>query len=176
MGDSSVVMGASGYGDGYGSGYGSGYGDGSGYGSGYGDGSGSGYGSGDGDGSGLEGTDGMLLDWIRATDIPATFALAQDNLEFKRLLIERIGAQRFFSELQARIVHTDMDGCGNPRRLLRIPVSGFAREHVLAVQVVDPSTKREYVLGVPGNMKTCQEAVAWTFGIKPEEYAPLIEA
>ena len=103
-------------------------------------------------------------------------ALGESNAEVKRAMIERMGAERFFGELRATKIHEDVDGHGNPRRLLEIPVAGFRSGKVRAVQVTCPSTGRVYYLGVPAECVTAQQAVAWTFGIKDTEYRPLIEA
>jgi hypothetical protein len=39
-----------------------------------------------------------------------------------------------------------------------------------------PSTGRDYVLRVPPTMNSAREAVAWTFGMKAEEYQPISQA
>ena len=38
------------------------------------------------------------------------------------------------------------------------------------VKVKDSTTGEIYLLRVPPTMKTCKEAVAWTFGMTAEEY------
>ena len=43
------------------------------------------------------------------------------------------------------------------------------------VQVQDASTKRQYFLRVPPEMRTAREAVAWSFGIDPDDYVPAVE-
>lgn len=53
----------------------------------------------------------------------------------------------------------------------------FRRERpAIAFLVVRcPSTKEDHILYVPPNMKTVREARAWTFHVKPEEFAPALE-
>jgi len=49
-------------------------------------------------------------------------------------------------------------------------------EPIVAVAVrdaTDPS--REYVLRVAPHCRTAHEAVAWTFGLSAEQYAPIVE-
>ena len=87
-------------------------------------------------------------------------------------MIEAMGADNFFRQLDAQVIHSDIDGCGNTRQLLRIPLSDTEVGYVQAVKVVCPATGRVYHLGVPPTVKTCQEAVASTFGIKQDEYHP----
>ena len=156
-----------GYGYGYGDGDGSGYGYGSGYGSGYGDGSGYGYGTGD-----LE----TFAAFVALSPVSARQALSLENAEMRRVAIEALGPDRFFSEARAKIIHEDIDGIGNRRRLLRVRVSGARRGYLQAVEVTCPTTGHIYHLGVPQNVRACQEAVASTFGLKADEYRPVRES
>ena len=101
--------------------------------------------------------------------------LGQSNAEVKRVMIERMGLESFFRQLQPEVVHEDIDGYGNPRRLLQIDLPEARNGVLRAVMVQCPSTGREYILGVPSSVQTCQAAVASTFGIKPNEYHPVVE-
>ena len=149
--------------DGYG--YGSGSGDG--YGSGYGYGYGSGSGSGDGYGDGRE-----LREYMGLVDFPTALALALPNAEVRREAIQRIGPDRFFSELSPEVIHEDTDGAGNPRSLLRIPMQDAELGYLAAVRVVCPTTGRVYHLFPDQRATTCQEAVASTFGLPADQYNP----
>lgn len=42
-------------------------------------------------------------------------------------------------------------------------------------RVTDSSTGEHHFLSVPDEMKTCREAIAWTFHMKSFEYHPLKE-
>lgn len=168
-----VTLKVSGYGSGsgYGDGYGSGYGDGYGYGTGDGYGYGIGY--------GIERNETQLRSFLEQA-IPgggftARMALDIHNAELKRIAIETLGPERFFLDLQSQIIHQDSDGVGNQRRLLRIPLSETEAGWVQAVHVICPTTGREYYLGVPPSVTTCQEAVASTFGLQAQEYQPVRE-
>jgi hypothetical protein len=160
----------SGYGYGYGDGYGDGYGSGYGYGYGSGDGSGDGYGSGYGYGYGS-----ILQEYLElvASNLDAQWVLKETNSELKRMMIEAMGADNLFRQLKAvKVIHTDVDGYCNPRSLLRIPLEEAQAGYLQAVKVVCPTTGRVYYLGVPPEVRTCQEAVASTFGIKADDYHP----
>ena len=105
-------------------------------------------------------------------------ALAEPNAELRRVMMEVMGTERFFSELQPEILHHDMDGPGHPRRLLRIALPNDPEGHMVGVDVQDPSTGRRYILRVRPDVKTCAEAVASTFpGLPPgARYKPDVEA
>jgi hypothetical protein len=100
------------------------------------------------------------------------WVLQEHNTEIRREMIEAMGVDNFFRQLDTEIIHTDIDGYGNLRRLLRFPLSDTNAGYLQSVKVVCPTTHREYYLGVPPEVRTCQEAVASTFGMKPEQYKP----
>lgn len=142
------------------------------------DGDGSGHGSGH--GCGIEMLAGQLREFIVALvdsgSLMAQHALTEENTELRRLIIECLGADRFFREALVETVHQDIDGHGHPRRLVRMPVTDAAAGYLQAVHVICPTTGREYYLGVPPDVKTCQEAVASTFGLQASEYHPVRES
>lgn len=99
--------------------------------------------------------------------------IAEENVEVRRVMIERMGYERFLREGGARIVDEDEDA-GGPRQLLRMIVPGD--EPVVCVAVRCPSTGNRYLLRVPPEMRTCRQAVAWTAGFDdPAEYCPVVE-
>ena len=186
-------MGVSGY-DSEGSGYGfggSGYG-GSGYGyGGYGYGgssdgrgddsyggsggfSSSGYGGGFGSGGFGYGddSDAYYTAALDAGVLTARVVMAERNQELRRRLIQAMGPDRFFRGLGGRVVHEDVDGCGNPRRLIRVVSRDAVAGYFQAVHVVDPTSGADYYLGVSPDVCTCQAAVASTFGLSAEDYQP----
>ncbi len=94
------------------------------------------------------------------------------------MLVAAIGVERLVTR-SGVVVATDVDGLGQPRRLWRYedPVGGA---RVVAVEVTnstpDPDgTRRSYVIRVPPDIRTCQAAVAWTFGLSVAEYRPAAE-
>lgn len=105
---------------------------------------------------------------------------SESNVEVRRVMIERFGMDRFVKDSDAETLHTDTDGLGHPRRLLRLPRPSDT--DIVVVEVVNSSpepdgTRKKYMLRVPPQIRTCQQAIAWTFGIeKAAEYAPLFES
>lgn len=99
--------------------------------------------------------------------------LAEKNAEVRRVLIERIGFERFLQDSQARVIHEDTDP-GGPRQLLQVDLHDD--EPLVCVSVRCPSTGRHYLIRVPPTMTTCHQAVAWTAGFdKAEDYRPVVE-
>jgi hypothetical protein len=112
------------------------------------------------------------------------------NQTIQSRLIEIYGEKEFFASLNPQVIHKE-----GTSELLAVQISGveespdtvgregsivevrrrFFQRRIVMVRVVDPSTKKTYLLRVPPTTKTCKEAVAWTFGMKKEEYDPLEE-
>jgi len=90
------------------------------------------------------------------------------NAEIRRALLERFGYEKFLAEIKGFTIHSD----GNSRL---VKIEWKNEEPIKLVKVKDSSTDRFYVLRVPPNVKTCREAVAWTFGLTKEEYKPIKE-
>ena len=99
--------------------------------------------------------------------------LAERNTEVRRVMIERMGFERFLSEVHAEVLDTDRDP-GGERRLLRVPLADD--ESIVVVSRHCPSTRRHYLVRVPPGTRTCRQAVAWTAGFdNPDNYAPVAE-
>lgn len=95
------------------------------------------------------------------------------------LAVRAFGVERLVTG-RGRVVAADVDGLGQPRRLWRFddPDGGA---QVVAVEVTNSTpesdgTRRSYFLRVPPHVRTCQAAVAWTFGLRADEYRPVAEA
>jgi hypothetical protein len=95
----------------------------------------------------------------------------EDNVEARRVIQERMGAERFVWELAA----TYIDG-GPQGVLYEVELPDDPDEVARYVQLLDPSTGREYFLRVPPTISTAEEAVAWTFGLGSSEYRPAQES
>ncbi len=105
--------------------------------------------------------------------ITAREVLTEQNLELRRVMLERMGAERFFREANPEVMDQDQDP-GGPRQLLRIRFG--SGEDLVCVAVQCPSTGRAYLLRVPPTMQTCRQAVAWTAGFdNPDDYHPIHE-
>jgi len=98
--------------------------------------------------------------------------LGHRNTEVKYVGMKIIGMKKVLLHKDTKIIHTDKEkdmvlfqfnvGLTDPVSYLKVVNS--TQEH-------DGSYKN-YYLCVPPNMKTCKEAVAWTFRMEEEEYKP----
>jgi hypothetical protein len=110
----------------------------------------------------------FLPETIGARDV-----LSQSNAELRRVMLERVGLDRFFEEVHPEVLDKDRDA-GGERKLLRVQMADD--EPLVCVLVHCPSTGRRYLLRVPPTMRTCRQAIAWTAGFAdPGLYRPLIE-
>jgi hypothetical protein len=110
-------------------------------------------------------------------ELPKTLTVAQihaeRNVEVRRVMVERYGQDRFLWEGGAKQIHQDDYGT-----LYRRDLPGD--EPLVMVKVVNSTPEptgefRDYFLRVPPTMRTAREAVAWTFDVPADEYAPLVE-
>lgn len=95
------------------------------------------------------------------------------NIEIRRALIDKFGVANYLRETCAGI--KDQTDLGT-LYLKQMP----GDEPIALVRVKNSTpepdgTYKEYFLRVPPTMKTVQEAVAWTFFLKPDEYGPSVE-
>ncbi len=105
--------------------------------------------------------------------LTANQALTEENAELRRVMLERIGPERFVAEAQPVALDADTDA-GGVRRLLRVEIPND--EPLIALEVRDPSTGRQYLLRVPPHIKTCRLAAAWIAGFDdPDDYQPVME-
>ena len=101
----------------------------------------------------------LVSDKIEPQDV-----LNVKNAEIRRYLIKRVGYENIKDTVKAEVIHRDGDS-----ELLKF------ENGEMYVKVKDSSTERDYLLFVEGGHKTCRSAIAWTFGLKEEEYKPIIE-
>jgi len=98
---------------------------------------------------------------LTARDILGMF-----DAEVRKVCLEEFGYGRFLAQMEHKII--DKDG---EQELVRI--NWLKREEpIYLVKVKCPSTDAFYTLRVPPTMRTVKEAVAWTFGLSPNEYHP----
>lgn len=99
--------------------------------------------------------------------------MREQNASVRSVLLERVGADWFVDHAEATLIDEDEDP-GGRRRLLRVPF--FEKEDYFFVELHCPSTGHRYMLRVPPDVKTCQQAVAWTAGYSsPAAYRPIEE-
>lgn len=130
----------------------------------------------------------LLSDWLESHALPAKLIFNETNVEVRRDLIDRLGAERFLRESEATVVASDDYG-----RLMRCDLPGD--EPFVMVEVVNSTPEgagyrpapgeagvwngnrwfKLYVLRVDPRCRTAREAVAWTFGMTEEGYEPGIQ-
>lgn len=101
--------------------------------------------------------------------------LNERNAEISRTMVDLMG-DRFIREANAEVLDEDTDGAGMRRRLLSVAMPRDPDRVYVGVEVTCPSTGHVYILRVPPVMRTCLQAVAWTFGMSGEVYAPMVES
>ncbi|MFN6473889.1 MAG: DUF6745 domain-containing protein [Nostoc sp. SerVER01] len=132
----------------------------------------------------LPGGHGFVLRW-RGVQVSDAIAFASDsitgqdilnieNVELRRVLIERLGYERFLQQLGGLVRHRDRDA-GGERQLICIPFEDD--EPFMVLKVTCPSTGHIHILRVPPYMQSCHQAAAWIAGFdNPNDYSPAIEA
>lgn len=105
--------------------------------------------------------------------ITAQEIIAENNVERRRVLMERMGYDAFLTAAKTEVLDSDFD-VGGKRQLLRVEMDGD--EPLVCVAVSCPSTGRRYMLRVPPTTRSCRQGAAWLAGFDtPDAYQPLIE-
>ena len=95
----------------------------------------------------------------------------------RRSTMESAGLAAYVVD-HGRLIHEDIDGLGEPRRLWRAERPGGDTDLVMVeVRNSTPEadgSRRTYWLRVPPHVRTCQAAVAWTFAIESQDDYQLI--
>lgn len=109
-----------------------------------------------------------------AAHITGQDILNTDNVELRRVLIERLGYETFLQQVGGLVRDRDTDA-GGERQLVYVPFEDD--EPLMVLKVTCPSTGHLHVLRVPPEMRSCRQAAAWVAGFdNPDDYYPLIEA
>ena len=106
---------------------------------------------------------------LKADQLTAHDVIHCRNAQIRSHLLRSFGQERLIKELGAKILHQD-----GPSQLLQVNL-GKHLEPMLLVKVKDSTTGDFYLLRVPPHMKTCKQAIAWTFGLEEIEYSPVKE-
>ena len=107
--------------------------------------------------------------FLQKKQVKARDILRCSNVEIRKILLADFGFKKFVEELGGTIIHSDGD---SELILLRIRKK---EEPLMVVKVQDSTTKETYILRVPPHVRTCKEAIAWTFSMDESEYNPVIE-
>ncbi len=112
----------------------------------------------------------------RVDEVSPGMVLSEKNVEKRRAYMEILGSNRFAELLDLEILDQSIDRYGNFIELYRTRTEDtLAGEHLQFVKVTCPSTGRNYMLCVPPHLTSSHEAIAWTFGKRPEDYNPNVE-
>ena len=85
------------------------------------------------------------------------------NAEIKQEALASLGYENFVAEM-------------NPKTLDKLGEDELIQmDDITMLHVKDASTPRRYLLRVPNNMERVKQAVAWTFGLREDEYNPIAE-
>ena len=124
---------------------------------------------------------------------PITFEDIEEteNLELREKVLQKFGYENYIREgfkkgkINYLIIGDKIFQYHNPgSNFYRIPEGYFNNrddkiifltDDITFLQVKDPSSGKIYFLKVPPDMRSVQEAKAWTFGLEKEEYEPEIE-
>lgn len=107
--------------------------------------------------------------------ITANEILTEPNAEIARIMLERMGEEKFFLQSKPTILHADVDGAGQPRRLLSVDTPNDPEGKIVVCEVICPSTGHRALLRVEANITRCDVAIAWTWGMTLDEYHPIQE-
>ncbi len=120
----------------------------------------------------------LVPDWVIERKCFITPALIdrQNNVAMRRVLIDIYGWERYLKNSRLKKLHQDNYGV-----LYRKDLGGRHGQSIFVVEVLNATPepdgkRRRYLLRVPPNMKTAKEAVAWTFGMREEDYNPDFES
>jgi hypothetical protein len=102
--------------------------------------------------------------------------LKEPNVETRRALISLYGPQRLLEESNAEVVHQDRDPHG-PRTLYHLRIPDDEPLAMIKVQCIRKDSNVDtYFLRVPPSLRTCHEAVAWTFNVPAALYQPAAQS
>ena len=106
---------------------------------------------------------------LHSGKITARDIISIPNTAIRRICLEEFGYGRFLSQVE----HEVMDRSGDTELIC---LNWHKKEEPMTlVKVKCATTGAYYVLRVPPRVQTAKQAVAWTFGMSPEEYTPATE-
>jgi hypothetical protein len=110
----------------------------------------------------------LLYEMIDTSKVDLHAILQIQNPIFQDKLLRDLGYGQLFRERRGRVL--DTDGSMELRRFSSIA------EDIRILKVIDTTTGEPHFLRVPPGTRNCKLAVAWTFGLSEQEYAPVAES
>lgn len=108
-------------------------------------------------------------DWIEnKANLSAETALTWENIEQRRAACEILGWAKILDKLDAKVIDENEDE--QIGTLLSVNIPDIGRENFLKVRC---GTGRIFAIPVPPNMKTAEEANAWTFDLPVVDFKKL---
>jgi len=98
----------------------------------------------------------------------------EKNVEVRRVMVERMGYDRYILESGAKVIHSDETGVLYQKEFE--DDEALTLVHVINRSAEPDGTFKKYMLRVPPDVKTAREAVAWTGYMTADEYAPSVES
>ncbi len=98
----------------------------------------------------------------------------EDNVEIRRVLIERFGVQQYLLASRATAIQSDERGTLYRKELVRD--EPLQMVHVINKTAEPDGTFKDYFLRVPPTVQTAREAIAWSFQMDAEDYNPTQES
>jgi hypothetical protein len=110
--------------------------------------------------------------YTKPESLSITEVLAHTNTEVRYVGIKIVGMDKVLESNNTKIIHRDKQ-----KNQILFQIKGIFEEPVSYVKVVNSTqepdgTYKDYYLCVPPDMKTCKQAVAWTFRLEEQEYQP----
>ena len=114
--------------------------------------------------------------WIKSSEWKSEWLLDEDNVEIRRILVERLGYQKICEELNAITIDTwreydllAIDGVEKVHTEYGEPIG---TEPMVLLKMTCPSTQHIHILRVPPEMTSAEAAITWVnHGIHPDEFA-----
>ncbi len=111
-----------------------------------------------------------------AKNLTAATVLKQQNVEVRKGMIQIMGVENFIAQSGGEVVDEDLDLSGMPRRLIKLSTKDGENNSFTVIEVECPSKHDKHYLFVPPDIKRCDLAVAWTFGLDSvSDYRPILE-
>jgi hypothetical protein len=110
-------------------------------------------------------------------EAPKTLTVEQitgeQNVEVRRVMVERFGMDRYMKEAGGKLVDEDTDELGKPRKLWKLAQADD--EDIVMVELVNSTVEpdgefKHYMLRVSPECGTAWDAVAWTWGMRADDY------